>query len=66
MAEHRAGKGSKFVRKYGVLKLVYVEQCDSVMDAITREKQLKNWKRDWKIELIERDNSDWGDLSGLL
>ncbi len=66
MAQHRGGGGSKFVRKYGVLRLVYVEQYDSVMDAITREQQLKNWKRDWKIQLVEQDNSDWGDLSGLL
>ncbi len=66
MAEHRSGKGSEFVKKYGVFRLIYVEKCESVIDAITREKQLKNWKRDWKIELIERDNSDWSDLSGLL
>jgi putative endonuclease len=66
MAEHRSGRGSEFVRKYSVIRLVYVEQYVSVMDAITREKQLKNWKRDWKIQLIEQDNSDWSDLSGLL
>jgi putative endonuclease len=35
-------------------------------DAITREKQLKKWKRDWKIELIESDNPEWRDLSDLL
>jgi putative endonuclease len=48
------------------MRLVYVEQYDSAMDAITREKQFKTWKRDWKIDLIERDNSDRADLSGLL
>jgi putative endonuclease len=37
-----------------------------VIEAITREKQIKNWKRDWKIQLIERDNLDWSDLSHLL
>ena len=66
MEQHRTGKGSKFVKKYGVMRLVYVEMYESVMEAIAREKQLKNWKRDWKIELIERDYGDWGDLSGLL
>jgi putative endonuclease len=38
----------------------------SAEEAITREKQLKRWKRDWKIELIERDNPEWRDLSDLL
>ena len=66
MVEHRAGRGSKLVRNYDVLRLVYVKQHDSVMDAITRERQLKNRKRDWKISLIEQDNPDWGDPSGLL
>ena len=65
MAQHRCGRGSEFVKKYKVIRLVYVEQYESIMDAIAREKQLKNWKRDWKIQLIEQDNSDWGDLSGL-
>jgi putative endonuclease len=66
LEEHRAGKGSKFVKQYGVHRLVYVESYDRAEDAITREKQLKRWKRDWKIELIERDNLEWRDLSDLL
>ena len=66
LEEHRTGKGSEFVKKYGVYRLVHVEAFDRAEDAIAREKQLKRWKRDWKIELIERDNLEWRDLSDLL
>ena len=66
MEQHRAGKGSVFVKKYGVHRLVYVETFDRPDEAIAREKQLKRWKRDWKIELIERDNLEWQDLSNLI
>ncbi len=66
MAQHRAGKGSKFVKAYDVVRLVYVESYDRPSDAITREKQLKKWNRDWKIRLIEADNPDWSDLTALL
>jgi putative endonuclease len=62
LEEHRSGKGSSFVKQYGVFRLVY----DRVDEAIAREKQLKRWKRDWKIELIERDNLEWRDLSDLI
>jgi putative endonuclease len=63
---HRTGLGSEFVKQYNVYRLVHVEEFRSVQEAIAREKQLKNWKRDWKIQLIEQDNPDWSDLSGLL
>ena len=63
---HRAGRGSEFARKYGVTRLVYMETYASPQEAIAREKQLKNWHRDWKIRLIEEDNPDWSDLSDLL
>jgi hypothetical protein len=56
----------KFVSKYKIHRLVYVESCASPREAIVREKQLKNWRRDWKIRLIEQDNVDWNDLSGLI
>ena len=55
---HRSGRGSEC--------LVYVETYASPQEAIIREKQLKSWRRDWKIRLIERDNLDWADLSHLL
>jgi putative endonuclease len=63
---HRCGRGSEFVKKYKVFRLVHVEEFGSVIEAIAREKQLKNWQRAWKIQLIERGNPDWSDLSGLL
>ena len=63
---HRAGSGSEFVKKYSVHRLVYVELYENVEDAIKREKQLKRWRRDWKIQLIEQDNLDWKDLSPLI
>lgn len=66
LEQHRTGQGSRFVSKYKVHRLVYVEAYPTAMEAIAREKQLKNWHRDWKIELIERDNLDWSDLSGLI
>jgi putative endonuclease len=64
--QHRAGRGSQFVKKYRISRLVYVETFASPLEAISREKQLKNWRREWKIQLIEEDNRDWSDLSHLL
>jgi putative endonuclease len=66
LEQHRDGHGSEFVKKYGVCHLVYVEEFASPQEAIAREKQLKNWQRDWKIRLIQQDNPDWSDLSHLL
>ncbi|MFW6027750.1 MAG: GIY-YIG nuclease family protein [bacterium] len=61
-AEHRAGEGSQFARKYKLRKLVYYEHYANVDDAIAREKLLKHWYRAWKLELIERSNPHWDDL----
>ena len=66
LEEHRTGRGSKFVKTYSIFRLVYVEAYRRAEEAITREKQLKRWKRDWKIALIERENLEWRDLSDLL
>ena len=63
---HRSGRGSEFVKKYRVHLLVHVKAFASPQEAIAREKQLKNWRRDWKIQLIEKENPDWSDLSDLL
>ena len=65
LAEHRNGDGSSFVKAYGIHRLVYTESYDRADEAIAREKQLKRWKRDWKIELIERENLEWRDLGDL-
>jgi putative endonuclease len=61
--EHRLKLVRGFSAKYGVGKLVYFEIFDDPTSAIMREKQLKKWRRDWKIELIENKNLGWVDLS---
>ena len=66
LEQNRTGQGSKFVSKYKIYRLVHVEAFATPQEAIAREKQLKFWRRDWKIQLIEKDNLDWSDLSGLL
>lgn len=55
-----------FTKQYHVHDLVYYEITDSVETAISREKQLKNWKRKWKLDLIEKDNPQWKDLYNSL
>jgi putative endonuclease len=60
--EHKNNVVPGFTAKYAVHKLVWYEVHDSVEAAIGREKQIKEWKRDWKINLIERDNRHWLDL----
>ncbi|WP_034300761.1 GIY-YIG nuclease family protein [Herbaspirillum sp. RV1423] len=60
--EHKQGLISGFTRKHGIKDLVYVEVFDDVIGAIAREKQLKTWRRAWKIELIEKTNPYWNDL----
>ena len=62
MDQHKAGIGSHFVKKYGVTRLVWFEEFPLYADAIRRETNLKRWKRDWKIALIEKVNPEWKDL----
>lgn len=62
VTQHRDGVGSKFVADYGVTRLVWFEPFMLVADARVREYQMKKWRRDWKVELIEKDNPDWADL----
>lgn len=62
IVQHREGKGSAFCRRYGLTRLVYAEEHDSIEEAIAREKAMKAWKRAWKIELIEAVNPAWEDL----
>lgn len=57
--QHRSGLGSTFARKYGPDQLVRVGAFPTIEEAIAREKQLKNWKRQWKIVLVESDNPAW-------
>ena len=60
--EHKTSVVEGFTEKYRVHKLVYWEQSDNVESAIQREKQLKRWNRQWKIALIEKQNSNWEDM----
>ena len=62
--EHQNNMGGGFTAKYGVHDLVYYEVHEDMMAAITRERQIKKWNRAWKIELIEKMNPEWRDLSG--
>ena len=61
--EHRLGLIHGFTSDYGVKRLVHFEQQGAMESAIGREKQIKKWERQWKINLIERDNPDWDDLA---
>jgi putative endonuclease len=63
---HRRGVASAFTKKYGLTRLVYYESHDLVTVAIQRETGIKRWKRDWKIELIEKTNPDWKELDYTL
>ena len=60
--EHKNDLVEGFTKKYKVHSLVYFEQINEITMAIRREKQLKKWKRQWKIKLIEELNKDWNDL----
>lgn len=61
--EHKTGKGSAFTKKYNLIDLVYFEKIEGLQECIQREKQLKNWHRDWKINLIKEDNPEMVDLA---
>jgi putative endonuclease len=62
MTEHKNDEVEGFSKKYKVHQLVYFEETSDVDVAITREKQLKKWKRAWKLRLIEESNPEWKDL----
>ena len=63
LEEHRLGL-SQHTARYNITKLVYVETYETAPDAIEREKQLKRWRREKKIALIDAANPEWRDLSG--
>jgi len=62
MDEHRRGIFEGFSKKYGLKHLVWVERHDARQDAFRRERQMKAWKRQWKLDLIEEHNPEWQDL----
>jgi len=63
---HRAGQLRGFTSRYRVYRLVRFEQFETMYNAISREKQLKRWHRQWKIKLIESENPQWVDLAPSL
>jgi putative endonuclease len=60
--EHREGVVDGFTKAYAVKHLVWYEVTEDPLSAIAREKQIKAWKRGWKLKLIEKKNPDWRDL----
>ena len=60
--QHKNGEVEGFTKKYGAKMLVYYEILENAENALTREKQMKKWRRAWKLRLIEEKNSQWKDL----
>ena len=60
--KHKEGHFDGFTKKYGVNQLVYFEECNDIRDAIEAEKRIKEWKRKWKLRIIEKSNPNWKDL----
>ena len=60
--QHKSDLVDGFTKRYGVHRLVWYEVHPDMESAITREKRLKEWRREWKVELIEQSNPDWMDL----
>jgi putative endonuclease len=66
IGEHKNNIGEGFTKRYGVHKLLWYALQDSMESAIRREKQIKEWKRKWNLELIERFNPHWQDYSHMI
>ena len=64
--QHRTGIDSKFAKRYGVMRLVWFDEYELVVEAIAPEKAIKKWPRLWKIKLIEEHNPNWQDLTWQL
>lgn len=62
ISEHKSNSIPGFSQRYKTHKLVYAEAFDSVEDAIQREKAIKKWNKEWKIELIEKNNPEWDEI----
>ena len=61
--EHKNGALDGFTKRYNIKRLVYYEEHQRVLDAIAREKQVKSWRREKKVELIELFNPEWDDVA---
>ena len=63
IAQHKTGALGGFTSRYGLHRLVFVEEFAQVQDALAAEKRIKRWRRAWKIALIEKLNPEWRDLA---
>ena len=63
IVQHRNGTFDGFTKRHGIKRLVWFDTTDSMIDAIASEKRLQGWRREWKKNLIERDNPGWNDLA---
>jgi len=63
--QHREGTGSDFCARYGLCRLVWAERGETILDCIAHEKRIKRWRRQWKVDLIEKANPGWSDLYDL-
>ena len=61
--QHQNDQAEGFTKRYGIHSLVWYEQHESMVEAIKREKQIKKWNRDWKVNLIQTTKPEWRDLS---
>ena len=61
--EHRNGTGSKYTSKHGIHDLVWFDETNEIESALIKEKQMKNWRRQWKCNLVEQRNYFWEDLA---
>ena len=66
LTQHRAGTTGGFTKRYAIDRLVYYEAAETMEAAIGREKQLKRYRREWKRNLIERENPEWNDLAAVV
>jgi putative endonuclease len=64
--DHREARGSAYALERGLVLLVWAESFPTIDEAILFEKRLKRWRREWKFELIERNNPEWNDLFPML
>ena len=61
--QHLNGTGSNFTARYNLDRLIWFEETDDITVAIAREKQIKAWRREWKVALVKANNRDWTDLA---
>ena len=66
ISNHKEGKGSIFTKRYKIHKLIYFEEFTGIIRAVAREKQLKNWHRSWKLNLVQKQNPELKDLFFLI